>query len=221
MSTGVGQRAVLIGGFLLKVRRAEVGEWIVAAVVVELVAADKPAEREHCRGVDQVRKRRRDVVGSDLGTLIRGPNRNSVRTKTAVINHHAEPRRGELPVKRIRRLEPGAGVKQIKVQGVCGIELIIHAVEDVFFVALVVQYGVFRTVEKPAAVQTVDGNEVSPLCAAIGKIEAGVGGAECAVGGDDTAVRSRDTLAGARGCLDDQASLVSEFGGRSSRDNFQ
>src|SRR5271154_674230 len=47
MSTGVGQRAVLIGGFLLKVRRAEVGEWIVAAVVVELVTPNEPAEREH------------------------------------------------------------------------------------------------------------------------------------------------------------------------------
>src|SRR5271169_3030133 len=221
VSTSVGQRAVLIGGFLLKVRRAEVGEWIVAAVVVELVAADKPAEREHCRGVDQVRPGRSDVVGSDLGTLIRGPDGNAVGTKTAVINHHAEPRRGELPVKRIRRLEPGAGVKQVKVQGVCGTELIIYAVEDVFFVALVVHYGVLRTVEKPAAVQTVRGNEVSPLFTAIRQVEPGIGGAKRAVGRRDAAVRSRDTLAGARGGLDDQARLVSEFGRRGSGDNFQ
>ena len=121
---------------------------------------------------------RRDVVGSDLGTLIRGPDRNAVGTKTAVINHHAEPRRGELTVKGIRRLEPGAGVKQIKVNGISGVELVIYAVEDVFFVALVVYYRVLRTVKESAAIQTVGGNEVSPLFTAVREIEAGIGGAE-------------------------------------------
>ena len=47
MSTGVGECAILIGSFLLKIGGAEVGERIVAAVVVELVTPDKPAEREH------------------------------------------------------------------------------------------------------------------------------------------------------------------------------
>src|SRR6202041_971328 len=141
--------------------------------------------------------------------------------KPAIGNDHAEPGRGKLSVKRIRRLEPGACVKQIKVERVCGVELIIHAVEDVLFVAFVVHYGELRTIEKSAAVQSVDGNEIAPVLAAIGKIEAGIGSAERAVGGDDAAVRSGDTLAGARGGLDDQAGLVSEFGGRGSGDNFQ
>ena len=44
MNTGVRERPILTGRFLLKIRGTKIGERIVAAVVVELVAADKGAE---------------------------------------------------------------------------------------------------------------------------------------------------------------------------------
>src|SRR6202050_3896507 len=71
MSAGVGERAKLTGRLLLKIGGAEVGEGIVTAVVIELVAANEPAEREHRRRIDKARPGRSDVVSSDLGALIR------------------------------------------------------------------------------------------------------------------------------------------------------
>ena len=59
--------------------------------------------------------------------------------------------------------------------------LVIHAVEDIFLVALVVHHGKFRRIEEPAGVQAVDGDEIAPLFAAVGEIETRVGGAEAAV----------------------------------------
>ena len=46
-------------------------------------------------------------------------------------------------------------------------KLKVHAVEHILFVALVVDYGEFRRIEKSAAVQPVGRNEVSPLLASI------------------------------------------------------
>ena len=60
---------------------------------------------------------------------------------------------------------------EIEVDRVCGGELVIHAVEDVFFVAFVVHDGKFRAVEKPAAVQSASSDEISPLLAAVGEVE--------------------------------------------------
>ena len=63
--TGIGERPVLIEGFRLECRR-EVGEWIAARVVVEVIAADESAQREHGGAVQQPSPRRRDVEGFDL-----------------------------------------------------------------------------------------------------------------------------------------------------------
>src|ERR1700691_5853876 len=110
MQAGVGERALLAGGFLLQVRGTEVCERIVAAVVIELVAANECAERKHGRGIDQARPSGRDVVGANLGALIGGPDGSTVGTQAAICDDHAKPWRGKLPVERIGRLEPGTRV---------------------------------------------------------------------------------------------------------------
>ncbi len=56
--------------------------------------------------------------------------------------------------------------------------LIVHAVEHIFFIALVVHHGELRRIEEAAGVQPVHRNEIAPLLAAVGEIEAAVGRAE-------------------------------------------
>ena len=52
---------------------------------------------------------------------------------------------------------------------IVGGELVVHAIEEVFFIALVVHHHEFRRIEEAAAVQTVGGNEIPPVLASIGK----------------------------------------------------
>ena len=99
--------------------------------------------------------------------------------------------------------------------------LIVHAVKQVFLVALVVDGVKFRWVEKPAAVQSVRRNEVSPLRAANGQPEASPDRAEAAVGRVDSALWLGHTEARLRRHLDDQARFAAVFGWGPSRDRFQ
>ena len=71
MDAKVGQAAALRDGLALQVGRPQVGERIVAGVVVELVLAQKSARVEHSVRVHYVGPGRRNVVGADLRPLIR------------------------------------------------------------------------------------------------------------------------------------------------------
>ena len=73
-------------------------------------------------------------------------------------------------VKRIRCLEPASTVAEVQMNRVGGGELIVHAVEQVLFIALVVEHGEFWRVEEAASVQAAYGDEVSPVLAAVRKI---------------------------------------------------
>src|SRR6202040_1100402 len=110
--------------------------------IVICIAANKSAKCEHGIGVDQVRPGRRNVECPDLGALIlrtdeltalcESATRAHRRSEATIVNDDAKPRRGELRVERIGRLEPGTRVLDVEVDRVCGVELIIHAIEYVF-----------------------------------------------------------------------------------------
>ena len=55
--------------------------------------------------------------------------------------------------------------------GVAGGDLIIHAVENILFVALVVNDGKLRRIEEAAAVQSIGRNEVSPVLASVAEVD--------------------------------------------------
>ena len=99
-------------------------------------------------------------------------------------------------------------------------EGVVDAVEDVLLVALVVEDGELRRIEKAAGVEAVDFNEVAPVLAAVAEIEGAGGGAEGAVGTADAAGGLGDALTGAGGGHDDQAGLAAVLGRRRAGDDF-
>ncbi len=98
--------------------------------------------------------------------------------------------------------------------------LVIHAVEQIFLIAPIVDGLKFGGIEEAAGVQAVGGDEISPLLVSDGEIESANYGAEAAVG----AVHAAGWLAGSEARLrcnfDHQAGLVAELCGRSSRNRF-
>ena len=120
----------------------------------------------------------------------------------------------------VGRLEPGAAVVQVQVHRIGWREAVVHAIEDVLLVALVVEDGKLRRIEKAAGVQAVGLDEVAPVLAAIGEVEAAGRRPEGAVGAVDVAGRLGDALPGARGGHNDQAGLVAVFGRRRAADDL-
>ena len=57
-----------------------------------------------------------------------------------------------------------------------GVKAVVHAIEDVLLIALVVEHGELRRIEKPSGIQPVGFNEVTPVLAAIGEVETGCRG---------------------------------------------
>ncbi len=53
---------------------------------------------------------------------------------------------------------------------VCGCELIIDPVENIFFIAMRVDYLELRGIEKTAAIETTGSNKVPPVLAPVGKV---------------------------------------------------
>ncbi len=80
--------------------------------------------------------------------------------------------------------------------------------------------GKLGTIKEPAGVQTIDFDEVSPVLAAVGKIEASGRGAERPVGRSYASVRSSRALPRTGGYVDDEAGLSTIFGGRGSRNRL-
>ena len=70
-----------------------------------------------------------------------------------------------------------------------GREAIVHAIEDILFIALVVEDRKLRRIEKASGVKAVGLDEVAPLLSAIGQVEAGRGGTKGAIGAADAAGR--------------------------------
>ena len=80
--------------------------------------------------------------------------------------------------------------------------------------------GELGRIEEAAGVEAVGLNEVAPLFAAVGKIDAGGGGAESAVGSGDAAGGFGDSLPGARGGDDDEAGFAAVLGRWRARDDL-
>src|SRR4029077_11135307 len=76
----------------------------------------------------------------------------------------------KLLVERIGILEPGTRKSRVELDGVLIGQLEIKAIEGVLLVALVVHYLEFGRVEKPAGVQSAQGNVVAPFRASVGKV---------------------------------------------------
>src|SRR5271156_5114399 len=120
MDARICQGAILGDGFPLKAERPEVCERIVAGVVVICIAANERAESKHGIGVDQVRPTWSDIECADLRTLIlrtdglttlcESATRSRGRSKPAIVNDDAKPRRGVLRVERVGSLKPGTRV---------------------------------------------------------------------------------------------------------------
>jgi hypothetical protein len=134
---GVGERALLGDCLLLEIGGAEIGEGVFAGVVVEAVAAEEVVDVEDGGGVDDVGEAGGDVDGLDLGSLVGGADGKAVGADGDA-GGVGGPLGGVFGVEGVGGLEPGAGVAEIKADGVGGGDLVVNAVEEVLLVALVV-----------------------------------------------------------------------------------
>jgi hypothetical protein len=107
------------------------------------------------------------------------------------------------------------------VNRVGAVELIVHAIEQIFFVALVVEHYEFRRIEKAASVQTAYRDEVPPVLATVRKFGFHVGCSERPVRSAHTAVRGGHALTGPRGRYNHNAGLASVFRRRRPGDHRQ
>ena len=99
-------------------------------------------------------------------------------------------------------------------------EGVVDAVEDVLLVALVVEDGELGRIEEASGVEAVGLDEVAPVLAAVGEIDAAGGGPEGAIGGADAAGGLGDSLPGAGGGDDDEAGFVAVLGRRRAGDDL-
>ena len=162
----VGERAGLDDGFGLD--GTEVGEGVAARVVVVGVAADEATEVEDRVRADSSGVGGRDVVGDDLGTLIRVAD---VAEGGAAASAAGEDILDVEVVVGVGGLEPGAAEAKVEVDRVGSRELAVDAVEDIQFVPFSVEDGELRRVEEPASVQAVDFDEVAPVFAAVAEVD--------------------------------------------------
>src|SRR6266403_5400171 len=105
--------------------------------------------------------------------------------------------------------------------GVCTGKLQVHAVEDVLLVTFRMDDLKLRRIEETARIQAIRRDEIAPLQASKGHIEATIIRAKAPIRSSHTSNRFCLAEAGTRRYLDYQARLVTKFGGRSAGDYFQ
>ncbi len=101
VAADIGEKAKLADGFPLQAWRAEIGERILAWVIVVLIAPREGAQREHGVVIEDVCPSWRDVVSADARTLV-GRADGLTREGTAHRNGDA----GIQVIERVRRLKP-------------------------------------------------------------------------------------------------------------------
>ncbi len=84
-------------------------------------------------------------------------------------------------------------------------ELIVDPVKDILLVPFGVEDDEFGRIQESAGIQPVGFEEVSPVFAAIAKVDASGRGAKCSIGGSDVAGWFRQALTRPRGGHDHQA----------------
>src|SRR5258708_29344827 len=157
-----------------------------------------------------------NVVSLDLRALIRISNVPKDWIAACTSTHHIHMVQDV--VEGVRSLKPRPRVVEIQMNRIVGCKGTVDAIKEVDLVTFVMEDGKLGTIKEPAGVQTIDFDEVSPVLAAVGKIEASGRGAERPVGRSYASVRSSRALPRTGGYVDDEAGLSTRFGGRVSRD---
>src|SRR5260370_39828971 len=105
--TSVGQRPILGNGLLLQIGGTEIGEWIVAGIVIENVPPHPAAETKDSSRIDHSSPGRSDVEALDQRAPVGGSDNIAVRIETLIGDDHTIPRRGNGAGKSVRCRGPG------------------------------------------------------------------------------------------------------------------
>ena len=116
-----------------------------ARVIVVLIVPDKAPEREDGVGAQQSRPRWSDVEGFDLRSLVGWAERIARWIGLASVENVVEA---------VWILEPRPCESQIKLDRICFRELIINPVKYVLLIALGMNNGELRRVEKSTRIQS-------------------------------------------------------------------
>ena len=216
VAANIGEKTKLADGLSLQAWRPEICKRIFARVVVVLVASREGAQREYRIVVEGVES----VVGA---TLVGANSRALVGRADGLARERTPFRNGDTSIQvieRVRRLKPRARIAQVQVECIGFRYLKVQSIENVLLIPFIVHYGEFRAVKEAAAIQSVHGDKIPPVLAAIGKVESEVRSTKCTVGGGDRSVRSSDAEAGACGYVYDQTCLVAVVSWWSAGNNF-
>src|SRR3981081_3871235 len=174
-------------------------ERIRAGVVVENIVTGKHPESKQRGRTEEMSISWRHVVRTDLCALV-------------LPGGHC--------IEGIRFLEPGTGVEKIEVDRVRRSRLQVETVEPIFLISFGVENLEFGRIKKASSVQSVYGNEISPLCAAKGDICRTRHGAERTVRRGDVAGRFRLSETGPSRDLHYKARLIAVFRRRRAGDDL-
>src|SRR6185369_4309656 len=194
----IGAQASVLQSAGLGERRGLVIEGIGTRIVVELILAEIRIHAEQGSAAEQVGPDQRGVVAEDVGALILAEG---------------------LLVILVGSLEPGTRQAEIQVERVGRSWLEVDAIEEVFAIAVGVNCLELRSVQIAATIDATERNEVSEALIAEAKREASVRRSERSVATGKTAM-STGVQAGAGSGADDQAGLVSVFGGNDPVDDL-
>lgn len=152
----VRERTGLDDGFALD--WTEISQRVGAGVVVVCVAADECAQVEDGVNADGAGVGRGNVVGENLGALVRVADGAEDRTATGAARDYVLD--AEI-VERVGSLKPRSAEAEVEVDGVSGRELAIDAVENIELVSFVVEDGELRRIEESTRVEAVNLDEVT------------------------------------------------------------
>ncbi len=173
IGAGVCQRTVLADGLVLLTGRAQVGEGVLAGVVVVRIAAHVARKVEHRVDVDGMRIRGRKVERHDLRALVGIADVPEGRVRGGAAADHvldSEAVVAEIVVG-VRRLEPRPAHPQVQMHRIRRRKLPVDAVEPIELVPLVVEHRELRRIQKPPRIQPVQLDEVPPVLSAVAQIQ--------------------------------------------------
>src|SRR5882762_4385561 len=177
----------------------DIRERIRARVVVENIVTGKHPESKQRGRTEEMSIGWRHVVSTDLCALV-------------LPGGHC--------IEGIRFLEPGTGVEEIEMDRVRCSRLQVESVEPIFLISFGVGNLEFGRIEKTSRVQSVYGNEISPLRATKGDICPTRNGAKRTVRRGDVAGRFRLSEAGPSRDLHYKARLIAVFRRRRAGDDL-
>jgi hypothetical protein len=79
---------------------------------------------------------------------------------------------GELLIIRIRHLEPGPPRPDVQMEYVCVVRLVIEVIEERLRITVRMQRLKLRRIQKPSAIETIDGKKISQFLPAVRNVKA-------------------------------------------------